>query len=346
MPLSLNNFIKPAADARSGQPRSIFMSPRASTICLTLLAMLLCFGGFSLTAAQEATSEPTSPTQLSTPTVIPRPMPTTVLTQEGTTLEIFFATLPQGQTGLLHITGANVAGARARFLNSLVDFFQVEGDGFYGLVAASMEQNPRLYDLDVFVWYADETRQTINTQVEIVTGDFIRQTVTVPPDKAYLVDPEIERDELARMEGIFSTFTLEKSWDNTGFALPIPGGSLTSPFGAFRNFNEAVQTRHTGWDVRATLGQPILAAAAGKVAFAGSLQIRGNSVVIDHGYGVFTTYNHFQQIHVTRGQTITKDQVLGLVGNTGRTSGPHFHWEVAVNGVYVDAIQFMTMWLP
>ena len=301
---------------------------------------------FGLTAAQEPTGEPTSPTQLSTPTVIPRPMPTTVLTQEGATLEIFFASLPQGSTGLLHITGANVAGARARFLNSLVDFYPVEGDGFYGLLSASMEQNPRQYDLDVFVWYADETRQTINTQIEIVTGNFIRQTVTIPPEKAYLVDPEIERDELARIEGIFSAFTLEKSWDNTGFALPIPGGSLTSPFGAFRNFNEAVQTRHTGWDVRASLGQPILASAAGTVAFAGSLQIRGNAVVIDHGYGVFTTYNHFQQIHVTRGQSITKDQVLGLVGNTGRTSGPHFHWEVAVNGAYVDAIQFMTMWLP
>lgn len=341
MRFSLNNRSQNRADSRS-----LFMSRHVSTLCLLLLVLLLFFGLFSLTSAQEPTGEPTSPTQLSTPTVIPRPMPTTVLTQEGATLEIFFATLPQGQTGLLHITGANVAGARARFLNSLVDFYPVEGDGFYGLLAASMEQNPRQYDLDIFVWYADESRQTINTQVEIVTGNFIRQTVTIPPEKAYLVDPEIERDELARMEGIFSGFTLEKSWDNTGFALPIPGGSLTSPFGAFRNFNEAVQTRHTGWDVRATLGQPILAAAAGKVAFAGSLQIRGNSVVIDHGYGVFTTYNHFQQIHVTRGQTITKNQVLGLVGNTGRTSGPHFHWEVAVNGVYVDAIQFMTMWLP
>ena len=76
------------------------------------------------------------------------------------------------------------------------------------------------------------------------------------------------------------------------------------------------------------------------------MDIRGNIVVINHGMGVFSTYNHFSQVHVTRGQTIAAGQVLGVVGNTGRTSGPHFHWEIAVNGNFVDAIQFMQMWKP
>jgi murein DD-endopeptidase MepM/ murein hydrolase activator NlpD len=320
---------------------------RLLRLLLTLAAGLLLFGALGIAAAQDTTT-PVVPPPLSTvtPTPIPRPLPTNVLTQERATLEFYFATLAQGQTGLMRITGEGIAGARARFLNNLTDFFAVDGDGFYGLLSTSMEQTPRQYDLDIFVWYADETRQTINTQIEVVLGQFIRQTVTIPPDKAYLVDPETERDELARLEGIFSPVTPQKRWDNTGFALPIPGGELTSPFGAFRNFNESVETRHTGWDVQATLGQPILASAAGTVAYAGLLQIRGNCVVIDHGDGVYTTYSHLQQIHVTRGQTITKGQVLGIVGNTGRTSGPHFHWEVAVNGTFVDATQFMGLWLP
>lgn len=316
------------------------------TLTTALLGLVL-FGALSLAAAQDSTTPivpPPAPTV--TPTPIPRPLPTNVITQERATLEFYFSTLAQGQTGLLRITGEGIAGARARFLDNLTDFFPVEGDGYYALLAPSMEQTPRKYDLDVFVWYSDETKQTINTQVEVVLGAFIRQVVTIPPEKAYLVDPEIERDEFARLEGVTSAYTPQKSWDNTGFALPIPGGELTSPFGAFRNFNESVETRHTGWDIQATLGQPILASAAGTVAFAGLLQIRGNSVVIDHGYGVYTTYNHMQQIHVTRGQTITKGQVLGIVGNTGRTSGPHFHWEVIVNGVFVDSIQFMGLWLP
>lgn len=311
-------------------------------LLMTIIATLLLFGAIGLTAAQDTTSPPAAPTA----TPIPRPLPTSVITEERATLEFYFATLAQGQTGLLRITGDGIAGARVRFLNNLTDFFQVEGDGFYTLLAPSMEQTPRKYDLDIFVWYTDDTRQTINTQVEVVLGQFIRQVVTLPPDKAYLADPEIERDEFARLEGIFSPVTTTKLWDNTGFALPIPGGEFTSPFGAFRNFNDSVETRHTGWDLQATLGQPILASAAGTVAFAGPLQIRGNSVIIDHGFGVYTTYNHMQQIHVTRGQTITKGQVLGLVGNTGRTSGPHFHWEVIVNSAFVDATQFMNLWLP
>jgi murein DD-endopeptidase MepM/ murein hydrolase activator NlpD len=261
------------------------------------------------------------------------------------TVELYFAELGQGQTGLVHVTGAGLSGARARFLNQLTDCFPAD-DGFYCLVSTSMEQSTRTYDLDIFGWFDDETRTTAHTQIDVVLGQFIRQEVTIPPERAYLIDPEIERAELARMESVFGTFTEDQYWDDTGFALPIAGSELTSPFGAFRTFNESVQTRHTGWDLRTTLGQPVMAIAAGEVAFTGLLDIRGNNVTIDHGYGIFSTYSHLSQVHVTRGQTITKGQIIGTSGNTGRSSGPHFHWEVAVNGVYVDSVQFIQMWLP
>lgn len=312
-----------------------------------LLALLALVAALPLAAAQEATADPLMPTPglAASPTPIPRPLPLNTLTAEGATVEFFFTELRQGQTGLLRVFGAGMAGARARFLNNLIDFFPMS-DGFYGLLAVSMEQSARAYDLDLFVWYDDGARQTINTQVAVVTGRFIRQDVTLNQDKAYLIDPEVERDELARLESIFSAATLERLWDASGFQMPIPGGELTSPFGAFRTFNQTFQTRHTGWDIRATLGQPILASATGRVAFAGFMDIRGNLVVIDHGYGVFTTYAHLGQVHVTRGQSVTQGQVLGTVGSTGRTSGPHFHWETAVNGAFVDADQFMLMWKP
>ena len=89
-----------------------------------------------------------------------------------------------------------------------------------------------------------------------------------------------------------------------------------------------------------------MASGGGTVAFAGRLEIRGNIVVIDHGYGIFSTYCHLSQIHVTRGQTIDKGQIIGVTGDTGRSSGPHFHWEVAVNGDFVDSTQFIQTWLP
>lgn len=305
-------------------------------------------------AAQEAsplpaTPLPATPIPVSAPTTtpVPPPLPTNVITQERATLEFYFASIAQGQTGLIHVTGQGIAGARARFQeNELIDFFPMPGAGFYAFLSINMEQTPRAYDLDIFVWYDDGTRQTINTQIQVDLGAFVRQEVNVPPDKAYLVDPEIERNELARMESIFSTVTPERLWDTNGFQLPIPGGELTSAFGGFRTFNQSFQSRHTGWDIRATLGQPIMASAAGKVAFTGLMDIRGNIVVVDHGYGVFTTYSHLSQTHVTRGQSITAGQVIGTVGSTGRTSGAHFHWEIAVNGDFVDAKQFLEMWKP
>jgi murein DD-endopeptidase MepM/ murein hydrolase activator NlpD len=198
----------------------------------------------------------------------------------------------------------------------------------------------------IFAWYEDNTRVTLNVPVEVVTGGFIRQEITMAPDRAYLVDAEIERNELARLESIFSQTIAERLWDDQGFQMPILNSTLTSPFGAFRNFNGTLQTRHTGWDIRTTLGVPVMASASGEVAFAGRLDIRGNIVVINHGYGVYSTYNQLSQIHVTRGQSIVKGQIIGVTGDTGRSSGPHFHWEMAVNGDFVDSIQFTQTWLP
>ncbi len=302
----------------------------------------LCLLLLSPVAAQEP---PDTPETVLTITPAPRPAPTSVVTESGVTLELLFESIPQGQVGLAHITGEGVAGARARFLNRLVDFFPVDGDGFYSLLSVGMEQNPRAYDLDVFVWYADTTRATLHAQVDVPVGDFIRQNVTIAPDKAHLIDPEVERAELARLESIDANVTGQVLWNENGFRLPLPS-TLTSPFGAFRTFNETMQTRHTGWDMRSTLGMPVMASAAGAVAYAGMMEIRGNYVMLDHGYGVYSGYAHLSQIHVTRGQTVTEGQIIGTTGNTGRTSGPHFHWEVAVNGDWVDAVRFLAMWKP
>lgn len=281
-----------------------------------------------------------------TPTPLPKPTPVNVIEQDGTTVELFFSSIPQGQVGLVHVHGDGIVGARARLFNDLIDFFPMDGDGFYGLLSVSMEQNPRTYDLTIFAWYSDNRRVNIVIPLEIVTGEFIRQEITMAPDRAYLVDAEIERNELARLESIFSQYTAQHLWDEKGFQMPILNSQLTSPFGAFRNFNGILQTRHTGWDIRTTLGVPVMASASGAVAFAGRLDIRGNIVVVDHGYGIFTTYNHLSQIHVTRGQSIVKGQIIGVTGDTGRSSGPHFHWEVAVNGDFVDSVQFTQTWLP
>lgn len=330
-----------------------------------LLAALCAFAlGVIVVSAQDEppTDDPTGggldpiTTPAPLPTRIPRSAPEQVIRQDGVTVEVFFDTLPQGKTGLVHIHGANlsgspVIGARARFLDTLTDFYPMPDEsaeeGVWGLLSASMEQTTRTqgYDLALFVSFADGTRISVNTTIPVTLGGFITQIVTVPPDRAALLDIETERNELSRLESLFAPITLERYWDETGWQMPI-ASSLTSQFGAFRTFNNTLNTRHTGWDIRSTLGQPVLASAAGRVVYAGSLEIRGNYVLIDHGYGIYSGYAHLGTSHVTRGQDVAKDQVLGTVGDTGRVSGPHFHWEMAVNGNWVDSVQFIQLWMP
>ncbi len=311
-------------------------------------ALLIVLSGLTATplAAQDATQPPPTPAPL--PTQMPRPNPSFTTTQGNATLQLYFQTLPQGTTGLMRVSannGVSIANARARFLDGLIDFYPAD-DGLYGFVSADMEQpTSKNNELDVFVTYADGTRESFVTQVEITLGAFIRQNVTLGGDKTYLLDIETERNELAQLESVFSNFTEQKMWDSTGFQLPILS-ALTSPFGAFRTFNGSLNTRHTGWDLTAAMGTPVMASASGQVVFSAPMAIRGNHVIVDHGFGVYTTYSHFSVVHVTRGETVTKGQVIGEVGDTGRTSGPHFHWEVAVNGNFVDGVQFLQMWKP
>ena len=301
-----------------------------------LLVLLLLLGGFSA-LAQDSTEEPA-------PTAKPRPLPETTLNENGAAVELYFDRIPQGQVGLVHVTGNGIATVRARVFNRLVDFFSVKNDGYYGLIAAGMEQNPRTYDLSLFIWHEDGERVTITTQVEVTRGRFIRQDLAVGEDRAYLIDPQVERGEFARLDSVVSQFTTDGLWDST-FQYPIDS-ELTSPFGAFRTINETVQTRHTGWDMRAPVGVPVKAMGGGRVAYAGQLDIRGNFVLIDHGYGVFSGYAHMSQVHVTRGQSVVQGQIIGVTGNSGRSNGPHMHWEVIVDGQWVDSVEFVQMWLP
>jgi murein DD-endopeptidase MepM/ murein hydrolase activator NlpD len=278
--------------------------------------------------------------------VVDAPQPVTTLTQDGVTLDLFFSQIPQARIGLMRVSGDSVAGARVRFMDRLSEFFYVEtDDAYYGLLVINMDQTPRLYDFSVFVWHEDGTRTTIPAQVDVTLGGFLRFDFSIPSDRGYLLDPEVERLEMARLDSVFQTYTEERMWAEDGWQLPIQS-VLTSSFGEFRVINGTVETRHTGWDLRAPTGTPVQAMGAGTVAFAGLLDIRGNHVVIDHGYGIFSGYSHLSQVHVTRGQSVSKGQIIGVSGNTGRSGGPHLHWEINIQGLWVDSVDFFAMWLP
>lgn len=316
----------------------------ALAVLLLLIAAMIGGPVLAQDAPPEETIVGTAPPPDVTPAPIPRPNAASEISEDGVTVEYFFDAIRQGRAGVVRLSGTGVTGARVEFLGKMVDFFETE-DGFYALLTASMEQAIREYDATFYAIMADGSRTVVPARIKVDSGGFIRQEVDLPSDRAYLIDPQVERSEFARLAAVFENTVKEKLWNGETFMLPIPS-EITSSFGAVRVLNGTAETRHTGWDLRAAVGRPVMAAAAGRVAFAGRLDIRGNHVIIDHGFGIFTGYSHLSQVNVTRGQTLTRGQIIGLSGNSGRSSGPHLHWEVTVNGDWVDSVDFIKMWLP
>jgi murein DD-endopeptidase MepM/ murein hydrolase activator NlpD len=111
---------------------------------------------------------------------------------------------------------------------------------------------------------------------------------------------------------------------------------VTSVYGNKRVYNGKKKGQHLGIDYRASIGDKVPAANAGKVVFSGDLFFTGWTVIIDHGMDIFTVYGHLSKTLVPAGETVKRGELIGLSGNTGRTSGPHLHWGTKVQGQYID----------
>lgn len=138
---------------------------------------------------------------------------------------------------------------------------------------------------------------------------------------------------------LYKTFT-KKSYIKEAFVRPLES-EITSPFGTKRMFNGVLKSYHSGTDFRAAMGTEITAANAGKVVLVKNRFFAGNSVIIDHGQGIYTGYYHLSQFRVKKGDMVKQGDVIGLAGATGRVTGPHLHFAVHVGGVGVDPMQFL-----
>ena len=138
---------------------------------------------------------------------------------------------------------------------------------------------------------------------------------------------------------MLATRSRERYWEN-GFLLPVQG-RVTTRFGIGRVLNGKPRSSHSGVDLAAKKGTPVLGANSGKVRLADDFYLSGKTVVVDHGWGVSTIYAHLDRIDVREGQEVERGQVLGTVGATGRATGPHLHFGAFIRGAKIDPLKLI-----
>jgi murein DD-endopeptidase MepM/ murein hydrolase activator NlpD len=264
-------------------------------------------------------------------------------------------TLPftQGQTAEIiaqPASGETLSGTLATYT---LHFFSL-GDGrVVALQGIHAMLDPGIYPLQLTATAGDGSTQSFEQMVLVASGNYRKEALTVA---AELIDPAVTDPENQEVAQITAPVTANKLWDGP-FTRPVflpagalPGSCIFDGFGTRRAFNGGVYDAfHSGVDFGVCyVDHPldIYAAAPGTVVFAGPLAVRGNATFIDHGWGVYTAYFHQKEQDVQVGQQVQAGQLIGLIGGTGRVTGPHLHWEVWVNGVQVNPLDWLNRSYP
>ena len=172
---------------------------------------------------------------------------------------------------------------------------------------------------------------------------YSEQHLTIENPRMVNPDPqdlERIRAETAGMRAEYIRFSA--ATEPLPFLQPV-AGPLSSSFGRRRVLNGERRSPHSGLDIAAPSGTPILNPAPGTVTLTGDFYFNGQTVFVDHGQGLVSMMCHLSRIDVTQGQNVARGDLLGLVGATGRVTGPHLHWSVSMNGNRVDPVQVMAL---
>jgi len=262
---------------------------------------------------------------------------------EPVTIDTAYRALKPGELVVVTINVEGTASAvRVNAFRRMIPAFQVSDGVWRALVGIDLEERPGRYQMEVEAVMGStvvrESRPLIVTARKFPTRTLRVNPAFVNPSPDELA--HIRKDQ-AFLSEVYARPAATRLWSGS-FVRPVPG-EANSSFGTRSVFNGEPRSPHGGTDFLSPTGTPIKSPNAGRVVCARDLYFTGNTVIIDHGLGMFSMLAHLSRLDVQEGDSVRAAQPVGLVGATGRVTGPHLHWALSVNGARVDPLSALEL---
>ncbi len=235
-----------------------------------------------------------------------------------------------GDAFLLTVEAAPAPRAEAVFRGKKIPLYAAPDNRLVALVPVGIDTPPGRYDVTV-----KRGDGEIKAPVTVMPHRFRTIKLTLPEEKVTLSPENLKRAarEAARLKKIWPE-TTARVW--AGRFVPPTDTEVTEVFGVKRIMNEKKTSVHRGMDFRGKTGTPVRAINSGRVVLEDELFFGGNTLIIDHGTGLYSVYMHLSRFNVKEGEEVSAGQIIGFIGSSGRVTGPHLHMSVRLSGVSVN----------
>jgi murein DD-endopeptidase MepM/ murein hydrolase activator NlpD len=214
------------------------------------------------------------------------------------------------------------------------------GEGCYlAIWAVDIQTKPKAYYVHV-----KAGKKKIKLKLRIKKTKFPELHLSLPDEKVFPSPDDLDRVEKEnnKLKDIWQNVS-DRLWEEK-FIAPLEN-EISTAFGTKRVMNEKFTSVHRGMDIRGKEGERVRATNSGKVVLSEELFYGGNTLILDHGQGIFSIYMHLSGFNVKSGDTVAKGDAIGLVGSSGRSTGPHLHFGVKVAGINVNPNSLMKLQL-
>jgi murein DD-endopeptidase MepM/ murein hydrolase activator NlpD len=249
------------------------------------------------------------------------------------------STIGQGEVSLLTIREKGEARPEVIWMGKKIALVNDKRNGIWsGFIGADLTTKPGRYTLEIRM--ADTVDPFFRT-VSVFSKDHGMRRLTLPREMVELDPPTLKRarDESRRVREIFLRSDDYPLWSGS-WIRPV-AGEVVGPFGCRSIINGMERSPHSGVDLKAAEGTPVMASNTGIVALVANHFFSGLSVILDHGGGIHSMYFHLSKAFVRGGELVEKGAVLGLSGSTGRATGPHLHFGIRLNGRRVSPVDLI-----